>query len=280
MRTTVADIYAAGDCCEVTDLVTGRPRWWPMGSTANKQGRVVGINATGGDEAFPGVLGTQIVRAFDYTVGKVGLTTKEARECGYDVVTATVPSSDIASYYPGYRSIIMKMIADRATGRILGVQVVGEGAADKPLDACVTAITLGATVEQVKNLDLGYAPPFAPAMSVVNVAADVLDNKIKGRVTGIDPCDLQDRCAVGDTPFLLDVRTEPEVIVGAIPGVTNVPLDELRSRLGELDRDAETVLVCKVGKRAYLASGMLEAAGFGNVAILDGGMSAWPFETE
>ena len=280
MRTNLPDVYAAGDCCEVPDLLSGQPRWWPMGSTANKQGRAVGINVAGGDESFPGVLGTQIVRAFDFTVGKVGLGADEARAAGFDIEVATVPSDDIAHYYPGYREITMKMIADRATGRLLGAQVVGEGIADKPLDVCVTAITLGATVEQLKNLDLCYAPPFAPAMSVVNVAADVIDNKIKGRVIGLDPCELQIRRESGEAPTMLDVRTEPEVLISSIPGVVNVPLDELSGRLGELDPEAETVVICKVGKRAYLAANKLQASGFSDVKILDGGVTAWPFELE
>ncbi|QUL98968.1 MAG: FAD-dependent oxidoreductase [Candidatus Fermentithermobacillus carboniphilus] len=290
METSVKDVFAVGDCAENVNLITQKPAWYPMGSTANKMGRIAALNLEpdrvlgeeGGAKTRPGlkgVLGTTVLKVFDMNAAKTGLSEAQARAEGFDVETVLVPANDRAHYYPGYRMIVTKLVADKKTGRILGAQVVGDGVVDKPIDIIVTAITLGARVEDLQNLDLAYAPPFSMAMSSTIVAANVMMNKLTGRVKGIDPVTLKRR--LGDENLqIVDVRTPAEIVLGTIPGAIHIPLNELSSRCGELDRSKEQVLVCKVGLRAYLGSLILKNKGFENVKILDGGMTVWPYEIE
>ena len=189
-----------------------------------------------------------------------------------------MPSPDRAHYYPGSRQIITKLIVDRQNHRVLGAQVFGEGTVDKPIDILATAITLGASVEQVAKLDLAYAPPFSTAISSTSVAANVMINKLQGKFKGVNPLDLKDRMDAG--AVLLDVRVEEEFFVRAIPGSINIPLGQLLSRIDELDRTKEIIINCKVGLRSYNALLKLKRLGFENVSILEGGIGAYPFETE
>jgi NADPH-dependent 2,4-dienoyl-CoA reductase/sulfur reductase-like enzyme/rhodanese-related sulfurtransferase len=276
LRTSVPDIFAVGDCASVRHMQTEADVYSPMGSTANKTGRVVVANLFEPREPFAGVLGTTIVRLFKLNVARTGLCTEEARAAGFDVETVLVPTPDRAHYYPGNQMIITKLIADRATHRILGAQVIGEGVVDKPIDSLAVGIALGMTAEQLSGMDLAYTPPFASALNSSIVAANVLLNKLAGKVKGISPVEV----TPGDpNVVLLDVRTEPEVIISAIPHSVNIPLAELHERIGELDPQQPTVVVCKVGRRAYHAALMLQRLGFADVKILDGGMTAWPYET-
>lgn len=277
LRTNLPDIFAVGDCASVQNRLTGKDEYSPMGSTANKTGRAVIANLFEEREAFAGVQGTTIVRLFDLNAARTGFSTEEAKAAGYDVETVLVPTPDRAHYYPGNRMIMTKLIADRATHRVLGAQVVGEGVVDKPIDTLAVGIALGMTAEQLSTMDLAYTPPFASALASSIVAANVLLNKLAGKVRGITSCDLQ---ACRDEVQLLDVRTEPEFLIASIPGAINIPLAELTERLGELDAQRPTVVVCKVGRRAYGAALALAHQGFTDVRMLDGGMTAWPFETE
>lgn len=279
METNIQDVYAVGDCAEITNLITGKPAWYPMGSTANKMGRVAGININGEDkkDSLKGVLGTTVVKLFDLNAAKTGLSEKAAKKEGYDVISVIVPGNDKAHYYPGYRMIITKLIADKATHKVLGAQVIGEGVVDKPIDIIATAITLGAKVEDLEKLDLAYAPPFSMAMSTTIVAANVLLNKMKGKVETISPVELKERL---DEVVVLDVRDEASHMISSIPGSVNIFSEELYMRADELDKDKETVLVCKVGKNAYLSYLDLKKMGFKNVKILEGGMTAYPYEKE
>lgn len=287
METNLPGIYAVGDCAENVNLVSRTAAWYPMGSTSNKTGRVAAINAAHADEngdagdsdALDGVLGTTILKVFRLNVGRTGLTQCEARKMGFDPVAVTVPANDRAHYYPGHNMVITRLVADRQTHKVLGAQILGEGVVDKPLDIIVTAISLGARVEDLAKLDLAYAPPFSSAMSTTIVTANVMLNKLSGRFQGIDARQLKEALTSGKPPRLLDVRTEPEHQVAHIPGSINIPLDELKNRLHELDRDSETVVICKVGLRAYLASLVLRRAGFARVKVLEGGMTAYPYET-
>lgn len=287
METNVKDVFAVGDCAENVNLITGKPAWYPMGSTANKMGRIAALNLDRAekDSDFPreyglkGVLGTTILKVFQMNAAKTGLSEEAAKREGFDVVTAIVPASDRAHYYPGYKTVVTKLIASKDSGRILGAQVVGEGVVDKPIDTLATAITLGATVFDLATLDLAYAPPFSMALNSTIVAANVLMNKMTGRVKGIDPRTLHQRLGNQDIQ-VVDVRTEPEVMLGMIKGALHIPLDQLDERFGELDKDKQQVLVCKAGLRAYLAWNILRKHGFENVSILDGGMTAWPYELE
>jgi NADPH-dependent 2,4-dienoyl-CoA reductase/sulfur reductase-like enzyme/rhodanese-related sulfurtransferase len=281
METNIKDIYAVGDCAENINLITGKPVWYPMGSTANKTGRISGININTDEnkDDLRGVLGTTVVKLFNMNAAKTGLSSKAAVDEGYEIETVLVPAHDRAHYYPGYRDIITKLIVDKQTHRILGAQIVGEGVVDKPIDILVTAITFGAKVEDVAKLDLAYAPPFSMAMSSTIVAANVAVNKLTDRVKGISSVELQERLGDEDT-VIVDTRTEPEFIIAAIPGAINIPLDQLVSRIDEIPKDKRVVLVCKVGRRAYSAYITMKKLGFQDVAILDGGMAAYPFKVE
>jgi len=277
LQTNLPDIFAVGDCASVRNRITGKDTYSPMGSTANKTGRLVVANLFNQQEAFPGVQGTTIVRLFTLNAARTGLSTDEAREAGFDVETVLVPTPDRAHYYPGNRMIITKLIADKISHRLLGAQIVGEGVVDKPIDTLSLGIAMGITVDQLSGMDLAYTPPFASALSSSIVAANVMLNKLAGKVRGVSPAEL----TPDDTQMqLVDVRTEPEFLIAAIPGAVNIPLHELHERLGELDPSRPTVLVCKVGRRAYAAALQLQRQGFADVRILDGGMTAWPYETE
>lgn len=280
-QTSIPGIYAVGDCTENTSLITGGPVWFAMGSTANKTGRIAGLNL--GKEApvdyLAGVLGTSIIKLFELQAARTGLTEKQAREKGFEVETVIVPANDRAHYYPGYRQIITKLIADKNTRKILGGQIVGEGVVDKPIDILAAMITCQATVEQLTRLDLAYAPPFSMAMSSTILAANVLLNKIQGVFQGISPRDL---VKIKDEPgvAVIDVRTEAEFFIKAIPGSINIPHHELAARKQEIPAGKKIIVVCKVGKRAYLTLPLLQKLGFADVAILDGGIESYPYELE
>ena len=178
MKTSIPDVWAAGDCVETTNLVSDRPTWVPLGDTANQMGRVAGTNAATGDETleFPGILGTGIFKVFDLGVGKTGLSEEEAEDAGFEVVSAGLEAYDRAAYYPGAQKVFLKLIADRATGRLLGAESAGSGA-DKLTDICATALWGRLSYPDLVNIDLAYAPPYGPALSPVIQAATVLSGK-------------------------------------------------------------------------------------------------------
>ncbi|MBJ6800126.1 FAD-dependent oxidoreductase [Geomonas propionica] len=275
--TSDPDIYACGDCCETTHLVTGKKVFIPLGSTANKQGRVAGINAAGGEATFAGVIGTSILKIFNVNAGKTGLTENEARALGFDVETVLSPAPDRAHFYPGAKPILLKLVAERGTGRFLGLQAAGEGAVDKRLDAAAAAITFRASVEQLSQLDLAYAPPYSAAMDNLIVAADIMKNKLAGHARGISAREVKRKLDDGDDFILLDVRSPAEHGEIGLAGAKLIPLGALRERLDELPRDKEIVAFCKISLRGYEAQKILDAAGFADVKFMDGGIMAWPY---
>jgi len=186
MRTNLADVWAAGDCVETVNLVSGKRAWVPLGDTANQMGRVAGTNAATGEDTleFPGVLGTGIFEVFDLGVGKTGLSEDEARETGFETVSAAVETMDRAGYYPGAERVFLKLIADRSSGRLIGAESAGSGA-DKLTDVCATAIWGGLSYPDLINLDLAYAPPFGPALSPVIQAASVLSGEFDRARRGV-----------------------------------------------------------------------------------------------
>jgi len=277
MCTNDPDIYACGDCCETTHLITGKKVHIPLGSTANKQGRVAGINAAGGEASFSGVIGTSILRVFNVNAGKTGLSESEARANGFDVETVLSPAHDKAHFFPGAKPIVLKLIAERKTGRLLGLQAAGEGAVDKRLDAAATAITFHATAEQLSQIDLAYAPPYSAAMDNLIVAADILKNKLAGHARGISPHEVKRKFDDEEDFILLDVRSPAEHAETGIAGAKLIPLGMLREKLDELPRDKEIVAFCKVSLRGYEAQKILDAAGFENTKFMDGGILAWPY---
>jgi len=278
MRTSDPDIFAAGDCVECVDVLTGRPCFVPLGSTANKQGRVAANNVCGQEDTFPGVLGSTVCKVFDFCVARTGLTETAARAAGYDVVTALVPSPDRAHYMPTAKPLSLKLVADRSTRRLLGLQAVGPGAGDKRIDVAAVAITAGMTVDQVAELDLCYAPPYSPAMDNLITAANVARNKLDGHMVGVSPLEVRRMMEEKRDFLLLDVRSPAEFEKERLAGSVLIPLGALRGRLGELARDKRLVVFCQASLRGYEAARILTAAGFEHVHVMDGGVAMWPFE--
>ncbi len=184
LQTSDPDIYAGGDCVENVHIVTGMKIFAPMGSTANKHGRIIGTNVTGGRDTFPGVVGTAVVKIFDLSVGRVGISEDEAREAGFQPVMAAGNGLDRAGYYPGALKSTVKLVADAATGRVLGAQLVGVGDVSKRTDVLATAISAERTVDDMANLDLAYAPPFSPAMDLLHDLANVIRGKLESAQVG------------------------------------------------------------------------------------------------
>jgi NADPH-dependent 2,4-dienoyl-CoA reductase/sulfur reductase-like enzyme/rhodanese-related sulfurtransferase len=278
MRTSDPEIYAAGDCAEGTDLVTGKPCYMPMGSTASKQGRVAAINICGGQDRFPGVLGSTVCKVFDFCVARTGLTEDAARQHGYETTTVLVPDADRAHYMPTAKPLIIKLVVDSRTRKLLGAQAVGSGAGDKRMDVAAMAITAGMTVDQLSKVDLCYAPPYSPALDNIITAANVARNKLDGQFAGVTPIEVKARLDAKADFLFLDVRSPAEHQQVRLPGSTLIPLGALRARLGELPKDKEIVTFCKISLRGYEAAKILQAAGFANVRVMDGGVVVWPFE--
>jgi NADPH-dependent 2,4-dienoyl-CoA reductase/sulfur reductase-like enzyme/rhodanese-related sulfurtransferase len=274
-------IYAGGDCVENLDLVTNKTTLAPLGSTANKHGRVIGSNVTGGRETFPGIVGTAIAKVFEYNVARTGLSEQEARLQGYDVVSSLAPGQEHARYYPGSRDIIVKLVAEKGGGRILGGQVVGPGDAAKRIDVLATALTFGATVDDLANVDLAYAPPYNSALDPLHNAANVIRNKRSGLAKSVTPMEVKQKLERGDNFIFLDVRSESEWKSNhiAAPQARLIPLDKLRQFLDTLPKDTEIITCCQASVRAYQAQRILDGAGFNNVKFMDGSLAAWPYES-
>ncbi len=279
LRTSDPDIYAGGDCVENINRLTGNPCYVPLGSTANKHGRVIGDNVTGGDSRFPGVLGTVIFKAFDFSVGRVGLSEKDCVRLGIPHVTALTPGPDRAHYYPTARPMVLKVVSNADNGKLLGVQAVGLGDVAKRIDVAATALSYGAATRDLAELDLAYAPPYSSAVDLLAHASNVIDNKSRGVAASISPAELKEKLDSGESLVLLDVRTPQEIEAAPFkdPRVVNIPLGKLRARMDELPKDKEIVTFCKISVRGYEAQRILNGEGFGNVKFLDGGMMAWPY---
>jgi len=278
MLTSDPDIYAAGDCVENIDIITGRPCYVPLGSTANKQGRIAAINICGGNETFPGVLGTTVCKVFDYCVARTGLTESDAREAGYDVVTVLSGSADREHFMPNARVVMLKLVVDRTTRRLLGVQAVGPGEGAKRIDIASTAITAGMTVDQIANLDLCYAPPYSLAMDNIITGANIAKNKIEAVFDSITPMETYRKLQSREDFVLLDVSSPQEYEETRLPGSILIPSGSLRARLNELSKDREIVTFCRLSIRGYEAALILKAAGFKKVRVMDGGVIMWPYE--
>jgi rhodanese-related sulfurtransferase len=261
-------------------LLVDIPIYVPLGSTANKQGRAVAVNICGGSESFAGVLATFVCKLFDYSVGKTGLSETHAREMGYDVVTVLCPGPDREHFAPGAQDLLLKMIVDRKTRRVLGVQAIGPGVVDKRIDVAATAITAKMTVDQLAHIDLGYSPPFSPVLDNLITAANVAKNKLDGYMAGISPQELHTRLDNKDSILLLDVRTPAELRQVRMKGALSIPLGSLRARLYELPKDRDIVTFCNYSLRGYEAAVILRQAGYDRVMVLDGGLSMWPYDLE
>ncbi len=278
MCTSDPDIYSAGDCVECVDVLTGKPCYVPLGSTANKQGRVAANSLCGASDTFPGVLGSAVCRVFDYCVARTGLSEAAAGKLGYEVVTAMAPAPDKAHFMPDAKPLLLKLLVEKGSRRLLGAQATGPGAGDKRIDVAAMAITAGMTVDQLANADLCYAPPYAPAMDNIITAANVARNKLDGRMVGVSPIEVH-RMMQEEADFVfLDTRGPSEYEQVRLPGAILIPLGALRARLDELPKHKEIVAFCKISLRGYEAALILQAAGFEKVRVMDGGIAMWPFE--
>jgi len=279
LQTSDADIYAGGDCVENTHRLSGKKVYTPLGSTANKHGRIIADHITGGTSSFPGVLGTAICKVLDFHVARTGLTEHEARAQGFEVETVMCPGQDRPHYYPGWANIIIKLIADRRNGKLLGAQIVGQGDVAKRIEIVVSLLSLNAPVKEIATFDLAYAPPFSPAMDNLITAANVLENKLNGMAKGVSPFVVREKLEREDDFIFLDVRSPKEYEELRIdhPKVKLIPLGKLQEELKNLPKDKEIVTFCLFSLRGYEAQRMLEAHGFTKVTFMEGGIFAWPF---
>ncbi len=266
-RTSAPDVYAVGDCAQVFNRQTGKPQWSAMGSTANITGRCLAVNLTGGDAPYGGCLGTGVVKlASDLNAGRTGLTEAQARQAGYDAVSITCVTDDKAHYYPGSANFVIKLIADRASGKLLGIQALGAGEVDKLVDMAVTGIALGATVDDFNTLDFAYAPPFSTAIHPFVQACNVLENKLSGEYISMTPAEYLAGAAKGYK--VIDVLPAPK-----IPGAKWVDLGKVTGPVDGLAKDDKLLLVCSRGKRAYFLQNKLRAYGYTNAVALEGGLT-------
>ncbi|MFN3384061.1 MAG: FAD-dependent oxidoreductase [Archaeoglobaceae archaeon] len=261
LQTSDERIFAGGDCVENTHIITGKKVYTPFGDVANKHGRLIADNILGRKVRFPGVLGTSVFKVFDLTVAKTGLSEKEAILNGFKAYSVLLSAFNKSHYYPKASNMRIKLVVNEDS-RILGAQIIGYDGVDKRIDVFATAIYARLTIDEVSNLDLAYAPPYAPALDPVIVASNVAMNKRDGifdstrKVRGI----------------LLDLRSKEEAKKFPIKGALNIPLLELRKRVNELPRDAEITTICSVGLRSYVASRILKAMGF-KVKCYEGGVT-------
>jgi NADPH-dependent 2,4-dienoyl-CoA reductase/sulfur reductase-like enzyme/rhodanese-related sulfurtransferase len=278
LETNIPDIYAVGDCVEAMHLITKKPVWIPLATTSNKHGRVAGINITGGNDTFTGILGTFVVKVFDWTIAKTGLSENEANKNGFETETIIVPSNDKTHYYPDSKRIIVKLIAEKSSGLLLGAEIIGDGIVDKRIDVIASALTGKATIEQLSKYDLSYAPPYSTPMDPVITAANVLRNKLEGKTNSISSIATKEKLDRKDDFILLDVRTKPEYDSGHIEGCLHIPFNEIRSKMNQLNKSKEIVTYCGVGLRASHAHRILENAGFENTKFMEGSMAAWVYK--
>lgn len=280
-QTNDRDIYAGGDCVvnRYYGGYAGGELFVALGSTANKHGRVIANHIAGKPTPFAGIGITGIVRAFDYTMARTGLSEKQARDLNLDIETVTWSGPDMPHYIPTHGPLVIKMIASRRDRKLLGVQFAGMGNAAKRLDAAAALILMGANLDDVANVDFGYAPPYSPPIDPLATTAHVLTNKLDGMANGVAPFAAKERIEKGDV-VLLDVRTPQEFEQVQLPyDVVHIPLGALREKVNELPKDKDILAFCKVSMRGYEAQLILNAAGYDRVAFIEGGIVGWPFET-
>lgn len=281
MRTSDPDIYAGGDCVALRNMITGTLGYLPLGSMANRQGRVIGTNLAGGQARFKGYVGTWAVKLFDMSFCGTGLTSFTARRAGLDAQGVAIEQLDRAHFYPEKHMMSLELVVEKGTGRVLGAQGACEAgdALKARIDAVAAALQLGQpTVEDISNLEVSYAPPFASAMDVVNAAANVADNVLAGRMTPLAPeafLHLWDKRAENNV-FFMDTRPAAagQAVQEKFPEWHAFPLEELAGRVQEVPRDRQVALVCNTGLRAYDARLILAKHGINNVVNVLGGMQA------
>lgn len=265
-ETNIEDIYAAGDCAMVRSGITGKAMWSPMGSTANIAGRLIAQTIMGNKQTYKGVLGTAVCKLPELNVGRTGLTEEQAIAEGFDAVSVVSVVDDKAHYFPGASSFTIKMIADRKSLRLLGVQVIGSGAVDKIVDIAVTGIMLKGTLTDLADMDLAYAPPFSTAIHPFEHTLNVLMNKINGLFETISPAEYAKGAAEGYK--IVDTGLTP-----SIQGAPYIDLTTVEGKIDGFDLDEKILLVCNKGKRAYLLQNRMKHYGYTNTKVLEGGTS-------
>ncbi|HWR41323.1 MAG TPA: FAD-dependent oxidoreductase, partial [Patescibacteria group bacterium] len=282
LRTSDPSIYAGGDCVENTHRVSGAKVFAPMGSTANKHGRIIGENICGGDTTFHGVLGTVVVKILDLNAGKTGLTERDAKAAGFQCLSVMIGGHDRPHYMPNAKPLTIKLIVDAGNRRLLGMQAFGEGDVAKRVDLIASVLTFGGTIDDLFDIDLGYAPPYSSPIDLAAVAANAAMNKLAGHLKGLSPQEVRKKLASCPGTVFLDVRSSDEykqVCLDRCENLCHIPLGQLRSRLSEMNKDDEIIAFCKISLRGYEAALILEGEGFTNVKVMEGGLNAWPYET-
>lgn len=281
MRSSDPDIYAGGDCVSVRNLVTGKPGWYPLGSLANRQGRVIGTNLAGGDSTFTGAVGSWGIKLFAQNAAGAGLTIESALREGYDAINAHVEQIDRAHFYPDKHLMALELVVDKASRRVLGIQGMSAGgdALSARINAVAPLLARGAVVEDISNLEVLYSPPFAAAMDVVNVAGNVAENILEGRYVPMSQEEFAKTWTERDqnNVFFVDARVDrdAEPFLARYPEHWHsIPQDQIASRLGEIPADRPVVLVCNTGLRSYEAQLGLAAAGIKNTLSVQGGISS------
>lgn len=269
MRTSAQDVYAVGDGIEITDFVTGGKGYIPLAGPANKQGRIVADNMAGGDSTYKGTQGSSVAKVFDMTVASTGINEKTAKKLGLNYDKSFTYSANHAGYYPGAVNMSLKVIFEKDTGKILGAQIVGFDGVDKRCDVLATATRCGLTAYDLTELELCYAPPYGSAKDPVNMAGYVIENMLTGKSKWIHWHDVKDLPRDGSVT-LIDVRTVMEYENGHIEGFANMPLDDIRNHLDEIDKEKTIYVTCQIGLRGYVAARILAQHGF-DVYNLNGG---------
>ncbi len=261
METSVPDIYAAGDAVQVKHSVTGQDVLLSLAGPANKQGRIIADNICGGDSRYAGSQGSSVIKVFDMTAAVTGINETHGRKAGLDVDTVILSPMSHAGYYPGGRVMTMKVVFEKGTYRLLGAQIVGYEGVDKRIDVLATAIHAGMKATELKDLDLAYAPPYSSAKDPVNMAGFMIDN-IAGGILKQWHLEDVDALPRDGSVTLLDARTAGEYARGHIRGFRNIPVDELRERLAELEKGKPVYVICQSGLRSYIACRILEGQGY------------------
>lgn len=261
METSAPDIYAVGDAVQVKHFVTGEDALIALAGPANRQGRIAADNICGGNSRYQGSLGSSVIKVFDMTAAVTGVNETGARKSGLNVDKVILSPMSHAGYYPGGRVMTMKVIFERETYRLLGAQIVGYEGVDKRIDVLATAIRAGMKATELKELDLAYAPPYSSAKDPVNMAGFMIDNVANGTLKQWYLEDVEKLPRDGSVT-LLDTRTVGEFSRGHLDGFVNIPVDELRRRLDEIERGKPVYVICQSGLRSYIASRILEGSGF------------------
>ena len=261
METSIPDIYAVGDAVQIKNFVTDKDTLIPLAGPANKQGRIAADNICGGDSHYTGGQGSSVIKIFDMTAAATGINEKTAKSLGINTDKVILSPMSHAGYYPGGKIMTLKVLFEKDTYRLLGAQIVGFDGVDKRIDVLATATRAGIKAYELTELDLAYAPPYSSAKDPVNMAGYIIEN-MKNGIVKQWYYEEDETLSRDGSITLLDTRTPMEYSMGHVKGFINIPVDELRERIGELDRSKPVYVICQSGLRSYIASRILMGNGF------------------